>query len=140
MPYWLGLAAPWAGLITTPAELAKVCQMMLNGGRLGDVRVLSPATVRAMTTNQLQAMPRVPEVERRSRPWGLGWQLIWPAHSAHFGDLLGPRTFAHWGASGTICWTDPDAEAFCILFTTRLQDAESRLLSHLSNAVAGALI
>src|SRR5262249_8028509 len=111
-PYWLALGAPWGGMITPPADLARFCQMLLNGGELDGVRLLGPATVRAMTSNQLQAMPLVPEEDRRCRPWGLGWRLNWPAHSASFGDLLGPRTYGHWGATGTVCWIDPDAGAF----------------------------
>ena len=65
---------------------------MLDCGALDGVRILSPATVRVMTTNQLAAMPEVPEEERRCRPWGLGWRLHWPAQSQNFGDLLGPRS------------------------------------------------
>src|SRR5262249_22588714 len=89
-PYWLAFGAPWGGLITSPADFALFCQMMLNGGALDDVRVLSPATVGVMTMNQLVYIPKVPEEERRCRPWGLGWRLNWPGHSANFGDLLGP--------------------------------------------------
>jgi CubicO group peptidase (beta-lactamase class C family) len=138
--YWLGLGAPWGGLITSPADFSRFCQMMLNGGELDGVRILSRAAVRAMTTNQLSAMPRIPEEERRCRPWGLGWRLNWPAHSANFGDLLGPRTYGHWGATGTLCWIDPDAEAFCILFTTEPQEPEGRFLARISNLVAAALL
>jgi CubicO group peptidase (beta-lactamase class C family) len=114
--------------------------MMLNGGVLNQVRILSPATVRAMTTNQLEAMPLVPETDRRCKPWGLCWRLNWPAHSANFGDLLGPRTFGHWGATGTLCWIDPDAQAFCVLFTTQPQEPEGRFLARISNLVAAALV
>lgn len=138
-PYWLGIGAPWGGMITSPADFARFCQMMLQGGQLDGVRLLSPAAVRAMTMNQLAAMPRVPEEERRCRPWGLGWRLNWPAHSASFGDLLGPRTFGHWGATGTVCWIDPDADAFCILFTTQPQEPDGRFLARVCNAVAAAL-
>jgi CubicO group peptidase (beta-lactamase class C family) len=138
-PYWLGFGAPWGGMITSPADFACFCQMMLNGGELGGVRVLSRATVRAMTSNQLAALPHVPEEDRRCRPWGLGWRLNWPGHSASFGDLLGPRTFGHWGATGTVCWIDPDAEAFCILFTTQPQEPEGRLLARICNIVAASL-
>jgi CubicO group peptidase (beta-lactamase class C family) len=138
-PYWLGFGAPWGGLITSPADLARFCQMMLNGGRLGDARVLSPATVRAMTTNQLRGMSQVPEEEYRCRPWGLGWRLQWPGHSANFGDLLGPRTYGHWGATGTVCWIDPDAEAFALLFTTQPQGDEGRFLARVCNMTAAAL-
>jgi CubicO group peptidase (beta-lactamase class C family) len=137
-PYWLGLGAPWGGLITSPADLARFCRMMLNGGELDGVRVLAPATVRAMTGNQLAAMPTVPEEDRRCRPWGLGWRLNWPAHSANFGDLLGPEAYGHWGATGTLCWLDPQSDAFAILFTTQPQGDEGRFLARISNAVAAA--
>jgi CubicO group peptidase (beta-lactamase class C family) len=138
-PYWLGLGAPWGGMITSPADFARFCQMTLNGGELDGVRILSPAGVRAMTSNQLATMPRIPEEERRCRPWGLGWRLNWPGHSSNFGDLLGPRTYGHWGSTGTLCWIDPDAEAFCILFTTEPQEPEGRFLARISNLVAAAL-
>ncbi len=138
-PYWLGLGAPWGGMITSPADFARFCQMMLNGGSLDDVRLLSPAAVRAMTGNQLACMPQVPEEERRCRPWGLGWRLNWPGHSANFGDLLGPRAYGHWGSTGTVCWIDPDAEAFCVLFTTQPQEPDGRFLARVCNAVAAAL-
>jgi CubicO group peptidase (beta-lactamase class C family) len=139
-PYWHGLGVPWGGLITTPSDLARFCQMMLGNGALGKLRILSPASVRAMTSNQLAAMPTVPEEERRCRPWGLGWRLNWPAHSANFGDLLGPRAYGHWGATGTLCWIDPDAEAFFILFTTQPQEPEGRFLARMSNVVLSALV
>jgi CubicO group peptidase (beta-lactamase class C family) len=139
-PYWLGLGAPWGGLITSPADFARFCQMMLNGGTLDGARILSPASVRAMTMNQFAAMPRVPEEERRCRPWGLGWRLNWPGHSSNFGDLLGPRTYGHWGATGTVVWIDPEAEAFCVLFTTQPQEPEGRFLARVSNVIAAALL
>jgi CubicO group peptidase (beta-lactamase class C family) len=139
-PYWLSFGAPWGGMITSPANMGRFCQMMLNGGKLGTVRILSPATVRTMTSNQLEGMPQVPEEERRSRPWGLGWKLNWPGHSANFGDLLGPRTYGHYGSTGTVVWIDPDTEAFLVLFTTQPQDPEGRFLSRLSNVVASAMV
>jgi len=139
-PYWLDFGAPWGGLITSPADLARFCLMTLGRGTFGGVRLLSPATVDAMTRNQLEAMPGVPEVERRCRPWGLGWRLNWPGRSAHFGDLLGPRAYGHWGATGTLCWLDPDRDAFLILLTTEPAGDEGRYLARFSNAVAAAIV
>jgi CubicO group peptidase (beta-lactamase class C family) len=138
-PYWLGFGAPWGGLITSPADLARFCRMMLNGGELDGVRLLSRATVRAMTSDQLAWFPHLPEVERTGRPWGLGWRLNWPGHSANFGDLLGPKSYGHWGATGTLCWLDPDADAFAVLLTTQPQGDDGRYLARLSNVVAAAL-
>jgi CubicO group peptidase (beta-lactamase class C family) len=139
-PYWLGFGAPWGGLITSPADFARFCALMLNGGSLGGVRILSPAAVGAMTGNQLARMPQVPEEDRRCRPWGLGWKLSWPGQAENLGDLLGARAYGHWGATGTLCWLDPDNDLFGILFTTEPRGAESRFLVRVSNAVMAAVV
>jgi CubicO group peptidase (beta-lactamase class C family) len=138
-PYWLSLGAPWGGLITSPADYARFCLMTLNDGSLGGVRVLSPATVRTMTMNQLAGMPRMPEEDRRCRPWGLGWRLNWPGLSSNFGDLLGLRSYGHWGSTGTLAWLDPDTEAFAVILTTQPQEPDGRYLARLSNAICAAL-
>jgi CubicO group peptidase (beta-lactamase class C family) len=139
-PYWLGFGAPWGGMVTSPADFARFCQMMLNGGSLGDVRLLSPAGVRAMTSNQLAVMPHIPEAERRCHPWGLGWRLQAPAMAETFGDLVGPWAYGHWGATGTLCWLDPDTTTFFILFTTQPLTEECRLQSRLADVVMAALV
>lgn len=137
--YWRRLGAPWGGLLTTPSDLARFGRMMLSKGRFGDVQVLSRASVEAATRNQLEAMREVPADDRRTRPWGLGWRLNWAAHSANFGDLLGPRTYGHWGATGTVMWIDPDLDACAILFTTKPQEPQGRFLARASNAIAAAV-
>lgn len=139
-PYWLGFGAPWGGLITSPADYARFCLAMLGGGKLGDARILGSMTVRAMTSNQLDGMPKMSEDERRCRPWGLGWRLNWPAHSANFGDLLGPSSFGHWGATGTLAWCDPETDSFAVLLTTQPQEPDGRFLARLSNAICAAIV
>ena len=42
-----------AGLVSTAADYARFCQMMLNEGKLGDVRLLSPKSIELMTQDQL---------------------------------------------------------------------------------------
>lgn len=139
--YWRQLGAPWGGLLTTSRDLAVLAQFVMRGGatRAGR-RLLSPAAIAASTRNQLNAMREVPDEERRCRPWGLGWRLNWPAHSANFGDLLGPNTFGHWGATGTVMWIDPDQQLFAVILTTTPQEPSGRSLSRLSNAIAAAWI
>lgn len=137
--YWWTFGAPWGGLLTTPADLSQFMQMMLNQGQLNGVRILSPAATGAMTGNQLCHMPHVPELDRRCKPWGLGWRLNWPAHSENFGDLLSPSTYGHWGITGTVAWADPRHNSFLVLLTTQPQEPEGRLLAQISNMVASAL-
>ncbi len=47
------LFAGGAGLTSTAPDYARFCQMMLNGGKLGNVRILSPKSVELMTHDQL---------------------------------------------------------------------------------------
>jgi CubicO group peptidase (beta-lactamase class C family) len=137
--YWRQLGAPWGGLLTTAHDLAKYARCLLRNGRTDSGRILwSPAAIAAATTNQLQSMREVPEDERRCRPWGLGWRLNWPAHSANFGDLLGPHTYGHWGATGTVMWIDPVRGVYTIIFTSQPQEPGGQFLARLSNALAAA--
>lgn len=138
--YWRMLGVPWGGLLTTPADLARFGQMMLAEGRFGDAQIISRAGVRAATRNQFEAMREVPADDRRTRPWGLGWRLNWSAHSANFGDLLGPRTYGHWGATGTVMWIDPELDACVILLTTQPQEPQGSFLARASNAIVAAMI
>jgi CubicO group peptidase (beta-lactamase class C family) len=136
--YWRSLGAPWGGLLTTPADLARLARLWLCEGTLDGKRILSPAGVRSATRNQLAPMRDVPEQDRRCRPWGLSWRLNWPAHSANFGDFLGPRTYGHWGATGTALWIDPDLDSYAIVLTTQPQEPHGTYLSRIANLIAAA--
>lgn len=136
--YWQEFGAPWGGMFSSPENFAKICQMMLNGGELDGVRILSDASVQAITTNRLADQPDLPEAVRRAKPWGLGWRMNHPGTSGSWGDLLGPRTFGHTGATGTMCWIDPDREGFCLLFSSAIRSRAPWRLVHLSNIVASA--
>lgn len=137
--YWRQLGAPWGGLLTTADDLAVLARCLLRQGRTATgERVLSAATISAATRNQLEPLRDVPEVERRTRPWGLGWRLHWPAHSANFGDLLGPNTYGHWGATGTLLWIDPDRDLFAVILSSQPQEPSGWFLARMSNLIASA--
>jgi CubicO group peptidase (beta-lactamase class C family) len=51
--------------------------------------------------------------------WGLSFELR-DAKSPHWtGTLNSPRTFGHFGATGTFLWVDPDAGLACGVLTDR---------------------
>ena len=136
--YWQEFGAPWGGMFSAPEDLAVLCQMVLNGGEIDGERILSQGTVQMMTTNRLHDQPQLPESVRRTQPWGLGWRLNHRATGDTFGDLLSPRVFGHLGATGTMCWIDPERDGFCLLLTTGIRSKAPWRLVHLSNAIAAA--
>ena len=56
-----------AGILSTASDDARFLQMMLNGGKLGDARILSPKSVEFMTVDHLGGVAG-PERERHRRP------------------------------------------------------------------------
>ncbi len=137
--YWRELGSPWGGMFSTPEEFAVICQLMLGGGQLAGPRLLAARTVEMMTTNRLNDFPELPEPIRRTQPWGLGWRMNHLASSESWSDLLSPRAYGHTGATGTMVWIDPEANGFCVLFTSALLERSTRYLVQVSNAVASAL-
>ena len=51
--------------------------------------------------------------------WGLGFELRNGKHPHWTGERNSPRTFGHFGASGTFLWVDPDARLACACLTDR---------------------
>ncbi|MFN0016761.1 MAG: serine hydrolase domain-containing protein [Pirellulaceae bacterium] len=136
--YWRELGSPWGGMFSTPEDFAVLCQLMLSGGKHGNVRLVSPRTVELMTSNRLDDHPSVPESIRRSRPWGLGWSLNHRQHDDVLSDVLGPHIYGHIGSTGTLFWVDPKSDGFCIIFTSGERARGPWRLVALSNAVAAA--
>ncbi|OAI38863.1 hypothetical protein AYO40_06285 [Planctomycetaceae bacterium SCGC AG-212-D15] len=136
--YWQKLGSPAGGLFSTPEDMAVICALMLGGGKWNNVRLLSPATVRMMTSNRLDDFPELPEPIRRTQPWGLGWRLNHPGTPDSWGDLLGRHVFGHTGSVGTMVWMDPQTQGFAIFLTNALRAKAPWRLVHLSNAVAAA--
>jgi CubicO group peptidase (beta-lactamase class C family) len=136
--YWQNFGAPWGGLFSTVGDMFRYCQLFLNGGSFGDVRIFSPGAAAAMIRNQTRDMPSIDESTKHEQAWGLGWRLIPPSGRSTYGNLVSPATFGHSGATGTLVWMDPERELVCILFTTQPADTLNGLRQRCSNLVAAS--
>ena len=125
-----------AGLFATAADLGRFALMLLGKGRLGDVRLHSPAALEEATRDHTGHLGT-------SR--GLGWVVKGTAPYSSAGDLFSPQSFGHTGFTGTSLWVDPVRGIFAILLTnrvhpTRENDAMIRRLRALfHNAVAASV-
>ncbi|MEO3973273.1 serine hydrolase domain-containing protein [Streptomyces sp. CAU 1734] len=84
-------------------------------------RLLDPRTVlEAMTVVHPGLDGLLPGYGRqRPNDWGLGFEIR-DGKSPHWtGSASSPRTFGHFGQSGTFLWVDPDAGAACVALTDR---------------------
>jgi CubicO group peptidase (beta-lactamase class C family) len=98
------------GLVSTAVDYLRFCQMLLNGGELDGVRVLSPATVRRMTTNSLPPEIRIANGGGHVGPqggatWGLGFAIRTDAAWSKVPGSVGSFTWN--GLWGCYFWVDP---------------------------------
>jgi CubicO group peptidase (beta-lactamase class C family) len=56
---------------------------------------------------------------QRPCDWGLGFEIKGTKSPHWTGTLVSPRTYGHFGGSGTFVWVDPHRELACILLTDR---------------------
>lgn len=112
------------GMLSTAGDYARFCQMMLNGGELDGVRILSPHTVALMTSDQLP-----PTTERHSPvAMALGAFGPTPEMGTSFGLGFAVRTaagrnpepgsvgdFSWAGITGTYFWVDPKEKLVTVL-------------------------
>ena len=105
---------PAGGLCSTGADLARLYQMMLNGGKHQGKQILSEKSLKAMTSVQTGEIPAgfVPELGS-----GFGWFVV--RRPTGVTELLSPGAFGHGGAFGTLAWIDPRQDLFDILLIQR---------------------
>ncbi|MBK9154148.1 MAG: serine hydrolase [Chloracidobacterium sp.] len=138
--YRMGGVAGHAGLFSTADDLARYCQMLLNGGvapvwptgrnasvnerasnadargtlpngRVSARRILSAQTVAKMT------QPYVVAEDGSAR--GLGWDMN-TSFSSNRGDLFPKGSFGHTGFTGTSIWIDPTSQTFVVFMSNRV--------------------
>lgn len=132
-----------AGVFSNAEDLSVICSAIMNGGVLVDkkgnslesTRILSPATVRLMTTIPSQNDPSVGRA--------LGWDKK-SSHGGLRGDLFNPETtIMHTGYTGTSIVIDTETKTAIILLTHRVHPEDKgsvgRLRALVANIVAGSI-
>jgi serine-type D-Ala-D-Ala carboxypeptidase len=112
--------APWAsaGAFSTVQDIAVFGQMFLRHGTLEDVRVLGPASVAAMTINQIPGLSMEFDDEHFGEAsWGLGWSVLGSKQPRRGGSLSSAQTFEHPGSGGIYAWVDPTYELVGVYFS-----------------------
>ncbi|PQM44110.1 hypothetical protein C1Y40_05730 [Mycobacterium talmoniae] len=56
---------------------------------------------------------------QRPNDWGLGFEIKGGKSPHWTGSKNSPRTFGHFGQSGTLIWVDPDRELALVVLTDR---------------------
>jgi len=106
----LGGVASHAGLFGTAVDMAALGQLYLDGGKLGNVRLLRPETAAEAVREQ------APLLGERC---GLGWMLR-SEKGASCGRFLSLRSYGHTGFTGTSLWVDPEVGLVVVLLTNRV--------------------
>ena len=131
---------PGGGGYATARAMAAFYQMMVQGGTLGGVRLLSPRMVEYVTRNftgdrvdQNMMMPMHRGIGPHSR--GLTDTI------RGLGSLASPRTFGHGGVGSSYCWGDPDSGvSFAYLTNSRIPDPwHAQRMDVISNCVHSAI-
>ncbi|MEU6642935.1 serine hydrolase domain-containing protein [Saccharomonospora sp. NPDC046836] len=98
-----------------------VDDLVLFAAELQQPKLIAPETLAQATQVVFPGLDGVLPGFGHQRPndWGLGFELR-DHKSPHWtGKNSSPRTFGHFGQSGTFLWVDPDARAACVALTDR---------------------
>ncbi len=112
------------GLVSTARDYLRFSQMMLNGGELDGVYILSPKTVELMTMNHLGGISM--GFGRTGVGFGLGFAVA--LDQGEIGEIGSEGEYNWGGAAGTRFWIDPEENLIGIFMVqsiphrTRLAD------------------
>jgi CubicO group peptidase (beta-lactamase class C family) len=108
------------GLLSTAPDYARFCQMLLNGGELDGVRLLSPKTTSILASDQLApGMSRVGGYEDLApttdlgQSFGLGFAVRTSLGPNPLPGSVGDYFWA--GIYGSYFWIDPQEKMFAVL-------------------------
>jgi CubicO group peptidase (beta-lactamase class C family) len=136
------------GLLSTAWDYARFSQMLVNGGELDGIRLLSPKTIALMTSDQLlPGTPRVGDVAvtqdlspvaEMGQSFGLGFAVRTDPGRSPVTGSAGDYFWA--GAAGTYFWIDPQEKLFAVLMLQKPFLEAGYCRRALRETVYGALV
>jgi len=132
---------PGGGGFATATGMAAFYQMLLAGGTLNGVRVLSPRVIQYATRNHSGNRTDGPSGIAQHRGMTPATRGITPTVRG-LGTIASPTTFGHGGAGSSYSWGDPETGlSFTYLSNARLDgDWHNRRLDQVGSLVHSALI
>ncbi len=133
---------PWpsgaGGLFSTPGDYARFAQMLVNGGDLDGVRVLSPKMVELMTMDHLHGLAKPTKIYPVSDGFGLGVEVRTDvARSGWLGSL---GTYGWNGATTCYCSIDPKERLIAMIWAQHSPNAEFQLYERFNTLVYQAVL
>ena len=138
---WRKAGVPGGGGYSTARGMVALYQMMLAGGILGGVRILSPRLLAYAIRNHTG--DRVDEYMGMPMHRGIGPHLRGTTAGIRgLGAWASPGTFGHGGVGSSYCWGDPESgTSFAYLTNSRIPDPwHSQRLDLVSNLVHSAIL
>jgi CubicO group peptidase (beta-lactamase class C family) len=142
---------PWVGAASTVPDMLRFAEMLRQGGRLGEARILSPATLELATRNFTGERPNeLYKLLAHRRGWepapayiGLGFSLRGTAICRHlFGTLSSPGTFGNYGAGSALFWVDPARDLTFVCLSAGVMESNDNIerFQRLSDMVVSAAL
>jgi CubicO group peptidase (beta-lactamase class C family) len=128
------------GLVSTAADYMRFSQMVLNGGELDGVRIVSPRSIDLMRGNQIPEAAMKPQngvaFFHLIPGWGFGLDFAVLTDSVKAGNFAGDGTITWGGAAGTWFWIDPTYDVVFIGMIQRTLTANSPDMDYITRTLA----
>ena len=107
---WQRAGVPGAGGLATARALAAVFQVVANGGRLGDRRLVSKRLLEHVARTHTGDDESILANRGFSQRWALGISVrSTGAYTPEAGSLASPTTMGHSGGNQAVAWGDPES-------------------------------
>lgn len=109
-----------AGVFSTVGDVARFARMLLGDGQLDGTRILTPQSVRLLTT--VQSPPGIAALR------AMGMDIDSPYAKRPRGNVYPVGSYGHTGFTGCILWVDPQSRSFYVFLSNRVYPDDSSVV------------